>query len=69
VNFGKLTFNINACGQFHQYFTGSFFANNLRKKIKKQIVIREKLHKALLFEKDACKMLMKLTPCLGKIIK
>ncbi len=49
--------------QFHQHFTSSFCAHILLpKKFQSQIVIREKLHKTLLYEKSLSKMMMKLAP-------
>ncbi len=46
-------------GPLEQYCcTGYYFAKTLQG----QTVIREKLHKALLYKKVSCKMLMKLTP-------
>jgi len=47
--------------QFHQHFTGNFFANILALKIARPNIFREKLLNSLLYEKRACKMLMKLT--------
>jgi len=48
--------------QFHQHFTSSFCADILLpKKLQSQNVSREKLRKVLLFKKDMCKMLIKLT--------
>jgi len=46
--------------KFHQHFTSSFCADILSLKLQSQTVIREKLHKAFLYEKG--KVLMKLTP-------
>jgi len=49
--------------QFHQHFTSSFCTNILSpKNYKAKTVIKEKLHKALSYEKGTRKMLMKLTP-------
>ncbi len=48
--------------QFHQHFTSRFCT--LTPKKSKETVIREKLHKALLYEKGMHKMWMKLTPCI-----
>jgi len=49
-------------GQFHQQFTCAFLPISLGQKITKPKCNREKLGKALLFEKCVRKMLMKLTP-------
>ncbi len=52
-----------ACRQFYQHFAISFCTDFLApKKLQSQTVIREKLCKALLYEKGWSKMLMKLTP-------
>ncbi len=52
------------CNQFHQHFTSSFCVDILSPK--NQTVFREKLRKGLLYEKDAQKMLMTLTPVQSK---
>jgi len=57
VNVGFFFFFINI---LQADFAPIFFCQ--RKELQSQIVIREKLHKALLYEKVASKMLMKLTP-------
>jgi len=47
---------IDTYSQFHQYFTSSFCADILApKKLQSQTVIREKLHKALLYKKALVK--------------
>jgi len=53
---------INPRGQFHQHFTCAFLPILLGQKIMKPKCNKEKLSKALLYEKRARKMLMKLTP-------
>ncbi len=52
----------HSIGQFHQHFRCAFFANILLPKNSKPKWTREKLCEALLYEKHAYKMLMKLTP-------
>jgi len=52
---------IDYWSQFHQHFTCAFFVRKCNNN-----VIREKLRKALLYEKRMRKMLMKLTPACNK---
>ncbi len=60
--FTQAIFSLSS-SQFHQHFTSAFFADILSsKKLWSQNVTREKLRKALLYKKLACKMLMESTP-------
>jgi hypothetical protein len=53
----KLATGVNFINILSTFFAPMF----LRQKLQSQIVTKEKLSKALLHEKGACKMLMKLT--------
>ncbi len=62
-----LSFQTNTCSQFINILQAAFVPIFLcpyscAKKLQSQIVIREKLHKTLLFAKGVRKVLMKLTP-------
>ncbi len=67
---GKTSKQLPSFVQFHQHYMHTFFVRKcfffLKSFGQSQNVTREKLCKALLYEKRLCKMLMKLTPFLHR---